>query len=34
MIYFIVDWSGVPWLSSKALIRLEALVIDMRRHEF
>ena len=31
---FIGDWSGVSGLLSKALIRLEALVIDRRRHEF
>ena len=31
---FIGDWSGVFGLLSKALIRLEALVIDRRRHGF
>lgn len=34
MFDFIGDWSGVSGLLSKALIRLEALVIDRRRHGF
>ena len=34
MFDFIGDWSGASGLLSKALIRLEALVIDRRRHGF